>query len=130
MSNRAVHVIAAAAIGFVAGILLAPKSGEETRKEIKGKAREAKDYAGEKVEQVKAAAKDARVSLREGADHVSDEATHFAKSAKSSASRVAADVSEEATKLSSEAKTRAARVAEEAKRTAGRVQKDAEKHLR
>ena len=47
-----------AVAGAVAGVLFAPKSGKETRDDIKRRAEEAKQHAGEKTEQVKHAAKD------------------------------------------------------------------------
>ena len=42
-----------AAVGVVTGILTAPKSGKETRADIKKKAGEVKDVAGEKYSAVK-----------------------------------------------------------------------------
>ena len=47
--SKFVKVVAAAAAGFVAGILLAPKSGKETRADIKAKADEVKTKATEAV---------------------------------------------------------------------------------
>jgi len=41
--NKPLNVMIAAAAGFVAGMLMAPKSGAETREELKGKARETKE---------------------------------------------------------------------------------------
>jgi gas vesicle protein len=124
--GKTVHVIAAAAAGFIAGILLAPKSGEDTRRELKERALGAKEYAGEKAEAAKAAAREAGVTLKKSAGRAEEEIVGFSKSAKSSAARVA----DEASKLGDEAKARANRVADEAKRTATQIQKDAEKHLR
>ena len=43
----------AGALGYVAGLLFAPKSGKETRAEIKRKADETKVKADIKLEQVK-----------------------------------------------------------------------------
>ena len=43
-----------AAAGVVAGVLTAPKSGKETRADLKKKANELKNEAGEKAEEVKA----------------------------------------------------------------------------
>ena len=43
--SRMIKVAAAAAAGFVAGILLAPKSGKETRDELKKKANDLKAQA-------------------------------------------------------------------------------------
>ncbi len=47
--SKALKVIAATVAGFAAGILVAPKSGKETREDIKKKADEAKVVAGEKL---------------------------------------------------------------------------------
>jgi gas vesicle protein len=117
--GKALKVIGATALGFVAGILLAPKSGKETRKDIKNKASKAKTYAGGKAGHLKNVA-------TKSAHEVGDEAKGFAKSARGSA----AIVSTEAGRLADEAKTRAARVAEEAKRASRSVQKDTEEHPR
>jgi len=59
-----------AAVGAIAGILTAPKSGKETRTDIKEKACEAKDIAGEKVEEGKKAVKSlkGKVSARDKKD--------------------------------------------------------------
>jgi len=43
--SKAAKVAIAAAAGFVAGILLAPKSGKETRKDLKDKAMDVKTTA-------------------------------------------------------------------------------------
>jgi gas vesicle protein len=124
--GKALHVIGAAAVGFVAGILLAPKSGEETRKDIKNKALEAKDYAGEQAVKLRDAATTAGKTMKKGVNEVSDEAKGMAKSARGSAAVVAT----EAARLGDEAKVRGSRVAEDAKRTASRIQKDAKNDLR
>ena len=60
----AIGAVFGAVAGFVTGVLLAPKSGKETRKDIKGaalkaknnvvdEAEKAKDFAEEKVKQVR-----------------------------------------------------------------------------
>src|SRR5690606_30628232 len=73
--SRVVNTIVAAAAGFAAGILLAPKSGKETREEIKEKAREAKGRMDEKASEVADA-------LRNGANIAESEARGMAESAK------------------------------------------------
>lgn len=50
-SNFAVGTLIAAAAGYVAGLLTAPKSGKETRKEIKQSALKAKSEAERKLKQ-------------------------------------------------------------------------------
>lgn len=118
-------VITVAAAGFAAGILLAPKSGKETRKDIKDKALEAKKFAEEKADLAKEIGVEGLATVKTSAKHASDEASGFAKSTKASAKVVA----KEASKLGAEAKTRAKRVAIDAKRTAKQVKKDAKSHL-
>ena len=51
-------VVGAAAAGFVAGILMAPKSGKETREDIKAKTAVLKGKADKQVKQARAAVKD------------------------------------------------------------------------
>lgn len=43
--------IVGALLGAVAALLLAPRSGEETRNEIKARATKAKDVAGDKLDE-------------------------------------------------------------------------------
>src|SRR5690606_19391059 len=92
------------AAGFAAGILLAPKSGKETREDIKAKALETKDRAEEK-------AADATEVLKEGAAKAEAEARGMVGSVKKSAETMAA----EANYLGHEAKERAGRVVEKTK---------------
>lgn len=118
-------IITVAAAGFAAGVLLAPKSGEETRKDIKDKALEAKKFANEKADLAKEIGVEGLATVKTSAKHAGDEANEFAKSTKASAKVVA----KEASKLGAEAKTRAKRVAADAQRTAKQVKKDAKSHL-
>lgn len=55
MDNKTViwGVLAGLAVGVSAGLLLAPQSGKETRRMIKDKAVEAKDFAEEKMVEIK-----------------------------------------------------------------------------
>ena len=109
---KMINVIAAAATGFVAGILLAPKSGKETREELKVKARETKGQLDQK--------KDEAVEvLKEGAAKAETEARGMAKSVKKSAETMAA----EANFLGHEAKDRMSRVAEGTKQDAKELKK-------
>jgi gas vesicle protein len=54
----ALGALVGAAVGFVAGVLTAPKSGKETRADIKEKATEYKDVAGKKADEVKTKAEE------------------------------------------------------------------------
>jgi gas vesicle protein len=101
--------------GFVAGILVAPKSGKETRADLKKKAGELKEVAQEGGETVK-----------KGAGKVGNEAAAFGRSAKATAEKIAAEAAE----LGGEARTRARRVADDTKDTAKTVKEDAEKRFK
>ncbi len=102
--SKLLNTIVAAAAGFAAGILLAPKSGEETRKDLKGKALDVKDRAEDKADE-------AVDVLKEGAAKAEVEARGMAKSVKKSAETMAA----EANYLGHEAKERMGRVTEKNK---------------
>lgn len=119
-------VITVAAAGFAAGVLLAPKSGKETRGDIKAKAVETKKYAINQAHRAKEIGAEGFATVKTGAKHAEDEANAFAKSTQKSANVVA----KEAVKLGAEAKTRAKRVATDATRTAKQVKKDATTHLK
>jgi gas vesicle protein len=58
----ALAFIGGAVAGVVAGLLLAPKSGEETRRELKGYARRAEEEVLEKAKEARAALDQAIVS--------------------------------------------------------------------
>lgn len=75
----------AAVGGFVAGILLAPKSGKETREEIKAKANAKKAEAHDKFDQVKDAAKRTGKQVEDLADDAKDRAAKIADDAKKTA---------------------------------------------
>lgn len=124
--SKTMKVIVAAAIGFAAGVLLAPKSGKETRQDLKDKAADKKQLLDTKVEQVKGAVRDGVVSLKHGAGNAGTEAEEFATSARSSAQKV----SKEATKLAHEAQVRGKRVATEAKQTAQLVKDDIKNNVK
>lgn len=100
--NKGAGVVAVAAAGFIAGMLLAPKSGKETREDIKLKANDAKKAASEKAGHMKHAMKDGMNSFHKGAGEAKAELSGFAESAKG---------------LGREAKERAGRVADKSKNT-------------
>jgi gas vesicle protein len=68
-------VIAAAAIGAVAGILLAPKKGSETRADIKQKVKETKSKSKAKLESVKHKAHDSAEDVKDKAQDAIDKAS-------------------------------------------------------
>ena len=55
--KKVLAVIGAAAAGFAAGILTAPKSGKETRQDLKNKAGDMKEKAGDVAKDVEAKTK-------------------------------------------------------------------------
>ncbi|HET8883874.1 MAG TPA: YtxH domain-containing protein [Candidatus Saccharimonadales bacterium] len=114
------NVVLAAVAGFVGGILLAPKSGVETRKDLKRKADDVKRQAGEKSEKIKGAVKEGANTFRSSAKGAGDELSGLTQSAKQSASRVA----DEAKDLGYEVKSRAGRVVDNARDTSEELKED------
>lgn len=82
--KKLLTVIGAAAAGFAAGVLTAPKSGRETRADLKQKANDFKDIASEKAEMAKSAAKDGYGAFKSGAQKVSDSVSQAAREVKGS----------------------------------------------
>lgn len=80
--KKLLTVIGAAVAGVAAGILMAPKSGKETREDIKKKAQEFGAEAEKRTEQAKNAAKDSAESIKSGAKKVGDAAAGVAKDVK------------------------------------------------
>jgi gas vesicle protein len=126
MSKTLLKIVTLAAAGFAAGILLAPKSGKETRQDLRNKAFEAKKYAEDKADLAKDISTEGFATVKSSAKHAGEEASEFAKSTKVSAKVVA----KEASKLGVEAMTRAKRVTADAKRTVKQVKKDTKTHLK
>lgn len=85
----AIGAAVAAVAGFVTGVLLAPKSGKETRQEIKDGADKAKKKASAEVEHLKKEVSD-KASKAKAA------ATEKVEEVKSKAEKVAKDVSKKA----------------------------------
>ena len=54
-TGRCTRILREAVAGVVAGLLLAPKSGEETRRALKGYARKAEEEVLEKAKEARAA---------------------------------------------------------------------------
>ena len=87
--NVAVGAAFGAVVGFVAGILTAPKSGKETREDIKVASTKAKDTAVEKATE----AKDATVLV---AEDVKAKAEEVAGDVKAKAEEIYGDASDRA----------------------------------
>ncbi len=86
----ALGAVVAAAAGFVAGILTAPKSGKETRDEIKDKAVKTKDTVVDEAVKAKGAAELKGKELKAKAEEIVEDV-------KSKVTEVADDVTEKAT---------------------------------
>ena len=72
MSNKSDNIVAfiiGAAVGAVAGILLAPDSGANTRRKIKDKMTDLRDKGAEKLDEVE-------TRVREKSQHLKEEAGH------------------------------------------------------
>lgn len=81
--KKVLAVIGAAAAGFAAGILTAPKSGKETRKDLKKKAGKLKSDAEKVASKAATAAKDSVGSLKTGSQKVGGAVAETAKGVKS-----------------------------------------------
>ena len=79
---KKVLAVIGAAAGFAAGILTAPKSGKETRKDLKKKAVKLKADTEEVAGKAAAVAKDSVDSLKVGSQKVGDAVTETAKDVK------------------------------------------------
>lgn len=80
--KKVLAIIGAAAVGFAAGILTAPKSGKETRKDLKKKAVKLKADTEKVAGKAAAVAKDSVDSLKVGSRKVGDAVTETAKDVK------------------------------------------------
>lgn len=80
--KKVLAIIGAAAAGFAAGILTAPKSGKETRKYLKKKAVKLKVDTEKVAGKAAAVAKDSVDSLKVGSRKVGDAVTETAKDVK------------------------------------------------
>lgn len=67
-SKIAIGTIIGAVAGLIAGLLTAPKSGKETRADLKSKADELKEEAARRAEEVKAKTGEVATDLRGKAD--------------------------------------------------------------
>jgi len=86
--NNMVAVVFAAMAGFITGILVAPKSGRETREDLRAKAEDTKRQAREKLETVNRAVQDGTQELKDFGRKSGAEATGLADDAKRRAARV------------------------------------------
>jgi gas vesicle protein len=63
--SKMTRLAVVAAMGVAAGILLAPKSGKETRNDLKKKVESTKKYVGDKAEQAKDMVNEAKETFNE-----------------------------------------------------------------
>jgi gas vesicle protein len=96
--KKLLGVVAAAAAGYVAGVLFAPKSGEETRKDLKAKKDELELKATAKKEQAKEVLDESTQRVKKGAADISDEAADFSKTLGTQAKRSLGRAADTATK--------------------------------
>lgn len=68
--SKLVKLAVVAGLGVAAGMLLAPKSGKENRKDLKKKVDQAKKYVNEKAEQAKEVANEAKEMIDKDAKKV------------------------------------------------------------
>lgn len=94
--NKLASVLIAAAGGFVAGVLLAPKSGKETRQDILDKSRNYKGKAEDGFEEVKKGARLVKAEVTEGAKTVKEIRDEARVDATRNGERVKAEVSRRA----------------------------------
>lgn len=80
--NFALGAIIGAVAGVVAGVLTAPKSGKETRADLKNRANELKDEATDKAEQVKGKADKVVKDTQSTVESYKDRAARAMNSAK------------------------------------------------
>ena len=86
--KKVLTVLGAAVAGFAAGILAAPKSGKETRADIKKKAGELKTATAKITKKAQSAAKDDAKTVKAGAQKIGDIATGTARTVKADAEKV------------------------------------------
>ena len=94
--GKVVSVLIGAVSGFVAGILLAPKSGKETREELKQKAQSVKDKSVDSYDRVSTEVKEGGRRLKTLAEDSLDNLKSNAKEAKAEVSRRGNSVKDEA----------------------------------
>jgi gas vesicle protein len=97
--NKIVSVLLAAAGGFAAGVLLAPKSGKETRQDIKDRTTQYKGKAEDGFEEAKKGAKLVKDELSEGAESIKTIAEDASAGAGRTAQRVKEEVSKRAASI-------------------------------
>ncbi len=112
--GKLLTVLLAAAGGAIAGLLLAPKSGKETRQDLKTKADEYKGKANDSLKDIKKGASSVKDEVVRGAEALGEITKDAADDALRNAERIKDEVSERAKSI----RKNAAQSAEDAKRSA------------
>lgn len=100
--SKIVAVVLAAAGGFLAGVLLAPKSGKETREDIRNKTEEYKVKAQDGMEVIKRGASSIKDELKAGSDAVRNIAEDVTNEVKSGVKRASTEVDRRSRNVSDE----------------------------
>ena len=92
--GKTTNLILVAAGSFIAGVLLAPKSGKRTREELRKKAAEYKGKASDGLEEVKTGAGYVKEEFKEGAESMKGIAKDAMTDVKRSAGRMKKEAAE------------------------------------
>ena len=90
--GKLANMVMIAAGSFVAGILLAPKSGKEIRRDLMNRANNYKSKASDSLDQVKKGADSVKNEVAEGAESIKNEVAKRAKSVKEDIAETSKDV--------------------------------------
>jgi gas vesicle protein len=116
--NTAIALLAGVAAGAALGLLLAPRSGKETREALLNKGEELQEDLGARIESARKEWNKAKGKLADAASMTKDEVSDFIhymfKEGKSAAGRVAREASATAGQVADQAK----RAGEDMKQTA------------
>ena len=122
--KKLLGLVAAAGVGYVAGLLFAPKSGKETRSDIKSKLDNLKETTSEKMDSAKDVYDESVAKVKKGAGEISDEMTIIAQEAQTSAGQIGKEARRfggEAKKHLGKASNSAARTTKEIGRSIGKL---------
>lgn len=122
--KKLLGLVAAAGVGYVAGLLFAPKSGKETRLDIKSKLDNLKETTSEKVDNAKDIYDESVAKVKKGAGEIGEEMTIIAQEAQTSAGHIGKEARRfggEAKKHLGKASNSAARTTKEIGRSIGKL---------
>lgn len=122
--KKLLGLVAAAGVGYVAGLLFAPKSGKETRLDIKSKLDNLKETTSEKMDSAKDVYDESVAKVKKGAGEIGEEMTIIAQEAQTSAGHIGKEARRfggEAKKHLGKASNSAARTTKEIGRSIGKL---------